>query len=301
MTETGLQGILAAIPTPFDDREELALDALGANIERWCGTRLTGLTVLGTTGEFVSLTDDERCRVLERARAAVPERKTLVAGTGAESTRQARCLTRRAGELGCDYALVVTPHYHRWMFTPQSMLDHYRAVADDSPIPILVYHIPGCTGLELELDTIASLSEHPNIAGIKDSSGSVFAIQETKRRCRDDFQVLTGAAETLHAAFEVGADGAILADACSAYDLCVDLRDAALSGGREDARALQDRLAALTQFLIGEQGIPGVKALLDRHGFYGGPCRRPLTGVSAEDADRLEELFAQASLERNVS
>ncbi len=301
MTANGLQGILAAIPTPFDDREELALDALASDIARWSETRLSGLTVLGTTGELVSLTGDERRSVLERAREATPPNKTMVAGTGAESTRETSALTRFAGELGCDYALVVTPYYHRWMFTEDTIVDHFRRVAEDSPIPVVIYHIPGCTGLEVEVETVARLSEHPNIAGIKDSSGDVFAIQEMKRQCQDGFKVLTGAAETLHAALTVGADGAILADACSAHDLCVDLLEAVADADRHRARELQDRLSGLTRVLVGQHGIPGVKALLERQGYHGGACRQPLAKLSTEATDELERLFTESNLELKPS
>ena len=166
-------GIIAAIPTPFDENEELALDALASNIARWNETRLDGYTVLGTTGEFVSLTTDERKAVIERARNVIPESKTMLAGTGEESTRAAAELTRWASEIGCDYAIVVTPHYLRMAFSNDSLPDHYHRVADASRIPVVAYLIPVCTGLDVPPDTVASIAEHPNIVGIKDSSGDV--------------------------------------------------------------------------------------------------------------------------------
>jgi len=149
-----LEGIIAAIPTPFHPDETLNLEALESNVKRWNDTSLNGYTVLGTTGEFVSLTPDEKKQVLERAREATPREKVFVAGTGAESTFETISLTRWAAALGADYAIVVTPHYNRRGFAPQSLVEHYHRIADASGIPIVVYHIPACTGLTLEPATI---------------------------------------------------------------------------------------------------------------------------------------------------
>jgi 4-hydroxy-2-oxoglutarate aldolase len=283
-----LEGIIAAIPTPFHPDETLNLEALESNVKRWNETGLSGYTVLGTTGEFVSLTLDEKKRVLERAREATPRDKIFLAGTGAESTFETIALTRWAGGLGADYAIVVTPHYNRRAFARESLVSHYHRVADASGIPVVVYHIPACTGLSLEPETIAKIAEHPNVAGIKDSSGDVLALQETRRLCPEDFAVLTGSAQILLAAFAVGAAGAILADACAAWDEPVELQEALAAGEVERARAIQMRLAAFSREVVSLRGIPGVKALLDRMGFYGGPPRLPLLPLPSDAADDLE-------------
>lgn len=284
---TNLSGIIAAIPTPFDANEDLALDALASDIVRWNASRLDGYTVLGTTGEFVSLSTDEKKRVLERARAAIPHNKTMLAGTGEESTRATMELSRWAGEIGCDYAIVVTPHYARVMFSQDSLPQHYFRVADASRIPVVIYHIPQCTGVALAPEAIAEIAAHDNVAGIKDSSGDVFALQEMRRLCPEDFAILTGGAHVLYAALSVGADGAILAEACSVPDLCVDLKDAYEAGDRARSRALQDKLANFNQILIGKYGISGVKALLETQGFSGGPTRSPLTPLPSEAVAEL--------------
>jgi len=297
MKYSTLQGIIAAIPTPFDENEELALDALAADIEKWNRTRLAGYTVLGTTGEPVSLTTDEKKRVLERARAAIPEEKVMLAGTGEESTRATARLSRFAGDIGCDYAIVLTPHYNRSAFSKSSLVDHYHRVADESGIPVLIYHIPAFTDLDLKPELVSQIAQHPNVAGIKDSSGDVTALQEMRRRCPDDFRILTGAAPALHAAFTVGADGAILADACSAHDLSVNILEAVEDGEVSRARVLQARLAELSGILIGKYGIPGVKALLARQGYSPGPPRRPLTPLTGAETDELVRAFEEAGRE----
>lgn len=283
-----LEGIIAAIPTPFHPDETLNLDALESNLKRWNDTPLSGYAVLGTTGEFVSLTIDEKKRVLERAREAAPREKVFLAGTGAESTFETLALTRFAAELGADYAILVTPHYNRRAFSSQSLIEHYHRVAEASAIPIVVYHIPACTGLALEPSTVAKIAEHPNVAGIKDSSGDVLALQEIKRVCPEEFAVLTGSASILLAAFTVGAQGAILADACAAWDEPAELLEALAAGEIERARGIQMRLAHFSRDVVVRYGIPGMKSLLDRMGFYGGPPRLPLLPLDSDAADDVE-------------
>jgi 4-hydroxy-2-oxoglutarate aldolase len=283
-----LGGIIAAIPTPFHPDETLNLEALESNVKRWNDTSLSGFTVLGTTGEFVSLTLDEKKRVLERAREVASREKLFLAGTGAESTFETLALTRFAASIGSDYAILVTPHYNRRSFSSRSLVEHYHRVAEASAIPVVVYHIPACTGLALEPTTVARIAEHPNVAGIKDSSGDVLALQETKRLCPEEFAVLTGSAQILLAASTVGAQGAILADACAAWDEPAELLEALAVGDIDRARAIQMRLARFSRDVVVGYGIPGVKALLDRMGFYGGPPRLPLLPLASDAADDVE-------------
>jgi 4-hydroxy-2-oxoglutarate aldolase len=289
-----LSGIIAAIPTPFEAGEELALDALTKNIARWNETGLSGYTVLGTTGEFVSLTTDEKTAVLLTAREAIPDGRIFVAGTGTESTRGAAALTKWAGGIGADYAIVVTPHFNRRSFTPDSLVDHYRRVADESSIPVVVYHNPPCTALALDPETVARISRHENVAGIKDSSGDLVALSETKRLSREGFAVLTGSASILLAAYTVGVEGAILADASVAWEPLVELVRAFEAGDIERARRIQTRLVSFNRAALGRYGIPGVKALLDRIGFYGGPPRRPLQPVPPAVGEDLERGLREA-------
>jgi 4-hydroxy-2-oxoglutarate aldolase len=283
-----LGGIIAAIPTPFHPDETLNLEALESNVKRWNDTSLSGFTVLGTTGEFVSLTLDEKKRVLERAREVASREKLFLAGTGAESTFETLALTRFAASIGSDYAILVTPHYNRRSFSSRSLVEHYHRVAEASAIPVVVYHIPACTGLALEPTTVARIAEHPNVAGIKDSSGDVLALQETKRLCPEEFAVLTGSAQILLAASTVGAQGAILADACAAWDEPAELLEALAVGDIDRARAIQMRLARFSRDVVVGYGIPGVKALLDRMGFHGGPPRLPLLPLASDAADDVE-------------
>lgn len=290
-----LNGIIAPIPTSFDEREDLALDRLTENIERWSQSRLSGFAVLGSTGEFVYLAREEKERVLGRAREAIPADRVLLAGTGCESTRETIALTRFAAKAGADLALVVTPAYYKRGMKPEVLRAHYFEVAENSPIPVVLYNIPGFTGLNLSAELVVELAAHSNIVGIKDSSGDLPQLQEICRLAPDDFAVLTGAGSLLLASLVAGARGAILAVANVVPDLCVDLVEAFQRGDLARARTLQHHLSPINKVVTFDYGVAGLKSLLDQIGFYGGPTRRPLRGVSAEVREKLLEIHDRAS------
>ena len=285
-----LNGIIAPIPTSFDERENLALEQMANNIERWSQSRLSGFAVLGSTGEFVYLTHEEKEEVLARARETIPPDRIMLAGTGCESTRETIALTRFAANAGADFALVITPAYYKRAMKPEVLRTHYLEVAENSSIPIVLYNMPGFTTLNLSAELVAELATHANVAGIKDSSGDLQQLQEICRLAPDDFAVLTGAGSLLLASLVVGARGAILAVANVGHDLCVALLEAFQHGDLARARALQHHLAPINKAITTDYGIAGLKALLDQLGFYGGPTRKPLPGVSSEVRERLLEI-----------
>lgn len=289
-----LRGIFAPIPTPFADSEELALDRLQKNLERWSATRLAGFAVLGSTGEYVYLGREEKKAVLGRAREAIPGEKIMLAGTGCESTRETVELTRWAGEMGADFSLVVTPAYYKRAMKPDILRRHYLEVAEKSAVPLVLYNVPIFTALNLSPELVLELTSHPNIAGIKDSAGDLLQLQEMCRLAPERFSVLTGSAEILLASLTVGARGGILAVANVAHDLCADLFEAFERGEPAEARRLQSKLVPITRSVTTEHGIPGLKALLDQIGFYGGPPRGPLGRPPAEVQEKLARIYAEA-------
>ncbi|MCL6565278.1 MAG: dihydrodipicolinate synthase family protein [Acidobacteriia bacterium] len=281
-----LHGIFPPLTTPFDAAGELALDRLRANIERYNRTRLTGYVVIGSTGESVLLSASETERVLATAREAAAPDKLLIAGTGAESTAETIARTRRAAELGYQVALVKTPYYYKPAMTDAALAEHFLRVAEASPIPVLIYSVPQFTGLAVEAPLVARLAEHPNIIGIKESSGNVQRVTQIIHATPPTFQTLVGSAQTLLASISVGAVGGILALACVLPELCVELYEAAVAGALERARQLQHRLLEPALTLVGRLSIPGIKCAMDRVGYYGGPPRRPL--LPLDPAQQLE-------------
>lgn len=168
-----LQGIFPAVTTPFYPDGAVYYKKIEHNIDRYSRTPIAGMVVLGSTGEAVMLSDDERHEVLRvTAEIAAPE-KVLIAGTGAESVTETLRLTEYAAKLKYDVALVRTPHFYRPQMKPEALLAFYRTVADRSPLPVLLYTVPPFTAYDLPLEVIAALAEHPNIIGIKESSGNV--------------------------------------------------------------------------------------------------------------------------------
>src|SRR5260221_14125119 len=181
-------GVFAALTTPFAADDSVALADLKQNIQRYNATGLAGYAVQGSTGESVLLSRAEWDSVLVAAKEAASPQKRLLAGAGAESTAETIERTKRAAELGYDAALVKTPYYYKPAYKPEVLIAHYRRVADESPIPVLLYSIPQFTGIALAAADVAALAEHPNIIGIKDSSGNVQGVAETIAATPPKFQ-----------------------------------------------------------------------------------------------------------------
>ncbi|MGH9863683.1 MAG: dihydrodipicolinate synthase family protein [Candidatus Acidiferrales bacterium] len=292
MARLSLRGIFPPLTTPFAASERVDLAALETNLERYNQTLLAGYVVLGSTGEAVFLREKEKLAILEAARAAAAPEKTLIAGTGAESTAETIELTRRAATFGYHAALVRTPSYFKPQMTPAALERHYRAVADASPIPILIYSVPQFTGLAVEAPLVARLSEHPNIVGLKDSSGDLRQLGEILQAAPVDFVVLVGSATTLYASLALGAHGGILAAACVLPELCVEIYEAHRRGDHERANAAQLRLNAPALSVTSRFGIAGLKYAMELRGYVGGPVRAPLEPLEAMAQAELDRLFA---------
>ena len=168
-----LSGIFPPITTPFYPDGKVYYKKLEANVERYSRTPVAGIVVLGSTGEAILLSDEERREVLKTARAAAGKHKVLIAGTGIESAAETLRLTDYAAELGYDVAMVRTPHYYKGQMKPPNMLAFYRFVGDRSALPVIIYNFPQATGYDMPAELVIELAEHPNIVGIKESSGDV--------------------------------------------------------------------------------------------------------------------------------
>jgi 4-hydroxy-2-oxoglutarate aldolase len=291
-----ISGLLPPIPTPFDEDENLALDRLRSNIERWNTQGFSGYVVLGSNGEFVHLTEGERDRVLETARLAIPSQMMMVAGANFQATRDACEFVRRAALLQADAVLVGMPHYYRESLTAERMVAHYRAIADRSPIPIILYNVPQFTGLSLSAETVARLAEHPNILGIKESSGNFALLAEILRVVPSRFCVLTGAASIFYPALALGARGAILAVSVVVPKACREIMTAVSCGHHARAADLQLRLLPVAHAVTTKFGIAGLKAALDLLGSYGGPPRSPLAPASESTRAEIREILRASGL-----
>jgi 4-hydroxy-2-oxoglutarate aldolase len=292
VTERALAGVLAPITTPFDSATgDVAPVYLRQNVSRLVAAGLDGVAVAGSTGEAALLDVEEQRRMVGWVRDVLPDQRWLLAGTGAESTRQAVLLTRAAAAEGADAVLVRPPGYFSAAVSPASLADYYRAVADASSVPVLLYHVPKYTHLPIAPGLVRQLAAHPNIVGIKDSSGDVKNLAAF-RDAAPAWSVFVGGGSLLYAALELGCDGGILAVACFAAGLCAEILAAFRLGDRAKAGRLQERLAPLDREVVGKLGPAGVKAAMDAVGLYGGPVRAPLAPVVAADRERVARLVA---------
>lgn len=293
-----LSGVLIPVTTPFDAvTGEVDYVALRSNLRRWLKEPVRGIVTSGSTGESVLLDDDERVRMVELARELVDGDRLLVAGVGLESTRGTIRLCRRAAEAGADAVLVQPPAYYRGEMTPAALRDHYRAVADASPVPVILYQAPlRLSTLELPTGLVGELSGHPNIVGIKDSRGDLAVLGDLVAQVRPGFQVLAGNGARFYGALAVGAAGGILAVALLAPAECAAIATAFRDGRTADAGALQERVAPLHQRIVSDLGVPGIKAALDLLRFAGGPPRAPLQPVEVKTRRTIEGILEGAGL-----
>jgi len=281
-------GILPPLVTTFR-KGRFDPKAYASNLRFLDGTDLAGYVVLGSNGESVYLSDDEALEVIETAAAARDPKRVIIAGTGRESTQATIDFTRRAAKAGAQAALVVPPAYYRSSMTDSALEFHYRSVADAVDIPILLYHVPKFCPVTFSPNLVLGLASHPNIAGMKDTSGDLVFLTTCLAERPERFRVYAGTASALLAGLVLGADGGILALANVAPQECVRLLRLVESGDIEGARRLQYRLLPVNQAVTARFGVAGLKQALDHIGLVGGEARRPLEPLSPRE---LEELHA---------
>ncbi len=291
-----MAGIFPPIPTPFTVTGELDLGALASNFEKWNRYPLSGYVILGTNGEFPYLSEAEKLAYLEAARKHIPSGKLFMAGVGCESTHSTIALVKKVAAIGADVALLITPSYYKSKMNEAALTHYYQSVADASPLPVSIYNMPANTGVDMSADLVIKLSQHPNIIGVKDSSGNVAKLGGILRYARPGFQVLAGSAGFLYPALCLGAIGGVLALSNIAPQQCCDLLNFFHQGRHAEAKDLQLRLIAANDAVTVRFGVPGLKAAMEMVGFYGGPPRSPLLPLNNEQKDTLRDVLAEAAI-----
>ena len=272
-----ISGILPPLPTVFDARTgEVDGAAIARNVRRLLGTPLAGVLALGSNGEAALLREDEADRVVAAVREAVPSDRLLLAGTGRESTSGTIDACRRAAALGADAVLVRAPSFFRSQMTPPALTAHFGAVADASPVPVILYNFTAATGVSLAPDVVAALASHPNIIGVKESGSDIARVADLVAVAPEGFGVLAGSASTFYAALCAGVHGGVLALAAIVPDACVRLVRLVREGHYEEARALQRQLLPLARAISTGWGVAGLKAALALVGVDVGVPRLPL-------------------------
>jgi len=299
-----LMGIFPPVVTPFNKRGDTDEGKFCENLRRYAGVGLSGTVVAGSTGEAPYLTEGERLKLVELAREIMRPPELLIAGTGLESTRETVRLSREAIARGADALLILTPNYFKSRMNSALLVSHFRAVADSLTRPIIIYNIPQFTGVRMEPSAIALLSRHPNVAGLKESSGDLkyfrSILRSVKQNGRPEFRVFSGAAAIMLDALRAGAAGGVLGQANFAPELCVSFYEAFRLNRMKVAKDLQQRLLPLVHKIGILFGVAGIKAALDYCGYHGGPPRSPLVALSAAErrivADAIRDARAGLDL-----
>jgi len=295
MEKVNLHGIFPPIPTPFLNGK-VAYNKLEANIEKWSKTGIKGFIVLGSNGEYVYLSEEEKREVVETVVQSSPDDLLVIAGSGCESTEETLKLTRDCAKLGAHAALVITPHYYGDKMSADALIKHYTVIADNSPIPIILYNVPKFTHISLTVNTVSTLSEHPNIIGIKESSGNVNLLGEFLNNVGEDFDVLVGTAGVLFGALSIGCSGGVLALANITPANCVKIFELVKEGNFEEAKNIQLRMIPVNKAITATYGISGLKAALDMLGYFGGNPRLPLPLSTEIEKSEIREILKRAEL-----
>lgn len=294
--DTMLKGIMPPIATPFLNGE-VAYDKLAENISRWNKTGLSGYVVMGSNGESVYLSREEKLNLVDAVKKNMAGNKTLVAGTGSDSITETISLTNNAAQRGADAALILTPSYYKGQMKHDAFLRYFTAVADASRIPILIYNVPKFTGLDIEAATVTKLAEHPNIIGLKNSSENIAHLSEIAHLTPEDFHTFVGTASVLYAGLCVGAIGGIMALANIAPEECVRIQELFKAGDHREALQLQMRMLPVNKAVTAKYGVPGLKAAMDMRGYFGGEPRAPLGNPSAKELEDIRTILNNAGLE----
>jgi len=286
------QGIFTPIATPFDAEGNLYKSKVKHNVEKWNRVALSGYLVCGSTGESVHLTSEEKVQLWEWVVEYAAPEKLLLAGTGGESVRETVAITHRAAAIGYKAAVVVTPHYYRNLIgRGEAQALYFRAVADQSPIPIVICNEPQETGIDLPAEIVAALSEHPNIAAIVEGSSDIEKIAQILRMGKPGFQVLAGSSNAFAPALAAGAGGAMPAIANAAPYAAFAVWEAHHAREFDAAMDWQRRLERAAMLVTATYGVAGLKHAMDLQGFYGGPPRLPLAPVPPAARHEIEEAF----------
>ena len=293
-----LSGVFIPAVTPFlPETGEIDIPAMQENLRVWGNFPIQGIVLAGTTGEAVLVDEDERVSLVRAAREALNPNVLLTVGTGLESTRATLRLSRLVADEGAEAVLVQPPAYYKGAMTPEALREHYLAVADGSPIPVIVYQAPlRMSTLDFPTGLVAELSNHDNIVGIKDSRGKLELMGELVEQCQDGFQVLVGSGALLYPALEVGAVGGIVAVATMAPGPSGELFQAFKAGRSSEAGRLQQQIGPVHNDIVGAIGVPGVKVALDLLGYRGGDPRSPILPLAEKGRAKAREILVRNGL-----
>lgn len=297
MSYLSIEGVIPPMITPFDEHDEVDYNRFIKNVERWNEYDLAGYLVLGSNSETVYLTEHEKLKLVELTVNYRKEGRLVIAGTGMESTKATIDLTNKAASLGADCALIVTPFYYGGKMNDEALINYYTDVADNVSIPIMIYNVTKFTHVNISSNAVGVLCKHPNIIGMKDSSGNVSQLIDFKKAVGDaEFNLMVGTASIWYPALTLGVKGCVLALANCCPGECVEVQKEFEKGNLERARALYERVFPVNTAVTGKYGIAGLKYACNLLGFYGGYVRKPLIQIKEHEKTELTEILEKAEV-----
>ena len=285
-----LEGIIPPIVTPFEADGRLDLASFEANVESYAPCDFSGILVLGSNGEAACLSEEEKVTVI-RAAVARAKGRPIYAGTGVDSTRTTIELTKKAADAGASAALVLNPFFFKNHLNAEALRRHFEAVADVSRIPVLLYSMPGATGISIPPAIVHQLAKHPNVRGMKDSSGDIANMQRILNGVPKEFPLAAGTGPVLYSALSLGASGGVLAVAGCAPEATIGIYKAFKAGDHERASRLQRALTPLAIAVTGTYGVAGLKAAVTLSGRQGGVPRPPLAASTETEVAELKKMM----------
>ena len=293
-TKQMLTGVFPPMMTPFTKEQNIDLDAVVMNVEKYNQTPIRGLMPLGSNGEYASLDDDESILVVKAVSRVMAASKTLMAGVGRESAYHTVEFSKRVANEGVHFVSILAPHYFHEKMTDDALLAYYEYIADHVPVPVLLYNAPKfASGVCLSASLVKELSKHSNIVGIKDTSKENIKVY-IDATAGNDFHVLAGSITKYYSGLESGACGGILSSANYLPLECCRIQDLWINGKQTEAKILSDKLVELTSTCSGKTGIAGSKACMTLMGYTGGIPRLPLLPVDDNTIQHLNLVLREA-------
>lgn len=292
-----IKGVLPPMITPFNENDEVDYEKHVKNVEKWNEYDLAGYLVLGSNSETVYLTEEEKLKLVELTVKHRKPGKLVIAGTGMESTSATIDLTNKAADLGADCALIVTPFYYGGKMNDEALINYYSEVADKTKIPVMIYNVTKFTHVNISPKAVGVLCKHPNIIGMKDSSGNVSQLIDFKAAVGDaEFNLMVGTASIWYPALVLGVEASIMALANCCPGECTQVQKEFEAGNLEKARELYERVFPVNAAVTGAFGIAGLKHTCDLLGFDGGLVRKPLLQLKEDEKVKLEAILKNANV-----
>ncbi|MGM0438384.1 MAG: dihydrodipicolinate synthase family protein [Bacillota bacterium] len=291
-----LEGVIPPVATPFKSNGEIDFAAFEKNLNKWVENGVNGILAFGSNGETVHLTNEEKVELIKKSSEVLPDDKLLIAGSGGLTPEETIELTNSSAKAGADVALVITPYFYSSNMTEKALIKYYEEVAAKSEIPIMLYNVPKYTGIKIPLDVIAELSKNENIIGMKDSSGDITYLAQIMEVSAENFDPLVGTANAFYPALTLGVQGGILALSNIAPAECVEVLYLVKENKLVEARKLYTKLIPTNKAVTAKFGIPGLKAAMDKLGYYGGKPRKPLIPLEEKEEKELFNILEKADL-----